>query len=85
MSDDKPTNLNVQRAEKAGDCRLMTVKDCLEDTLARCEDMGWTKCVISLYRPVGEGQFYVDRQIAGCSTLEACGLMFGSLKEEFHG
>lgn len=81
---DKIVNLNVERVEAEGDCRLMTVEDILEETLKYAKDYGWNKCVLVLHRPNGEGRFTVDRRFAGCSRLEVQGLMFSAIKEEMN-
>ncbi len=73
MSD--PVNLNVQRAVRSGDSRLMSVRDCLEDMLRECDEYGWTRIVVALSRPGDDEEFLVDMRCAGCSTLEARGLM----------
>lgn len=79
--DDEPTSFNVARAEKEGDSRILSVSDCLRETLRR-HDGSWTKCVIVLYRQDPPNKFYTDIRVAGCSTLEARGLMTTMLAEE---
>ena len=71
-----PTNLNAARAAKAGDCRLMSVSDCAEEIAREAKEYGWEKIVVALARPAGQdGEFMVDMRCAGCTTLEARGLM----------
>ena len=79
--DERPVNLNVERAEKEGDCRLITVPDCLEHVLEESRDGRWTKCLVVLYRNTGR-KFLIDTRVAGCSALEARGLMLSKIKEE---
>lgn len=79
---DKPINLNIERAKRGGDSRKMTVRDALEEALADVDEMGWSKCLLVLHRNVGDERFMVDLRIAGCTTLEARGLMLSWIKEE---
>ena len=78
----RPFNLNAARALKEGDARLQSVADALEDVLSQCEEYGWTKAYIILHRPDGDGYFRTDCRIAGCTTLEARGLLFSQIKED---
>ncbi len=74
MSD--PINLNVERAQRTGDFREMTVRDLLEDMIREAEEYGWDRIVVAVSRPeMADGNFMVDMRCAGCTTLEARGLM----------
>ena len=78
-----PINLNVRRALKEGDSRLISVKDALEAAAAETGEKGWTKMLCVLYRTEDEGvTFHVDLRVAGCTTLESRGLMLSWIKEE---
>lgn len=79
---DEPVNLNVARALAKSDARLMSVADCLEDALAKAQDGRWAKCLLVLYRPEGESTFAIDCRIAGCTTLEARGLLMSQIRAE---
>lgn len=78
----EPVNLNVARAEKEGDCRLQSVEDALEDALREARDGRWTKAVMVFYRPAENGRFAIDSRYAGCSCLEARGLMMTEIRSE---
>jgi hypothetical protein len=81
----EPTNLNVERARKAGDCRLMTVKDCLEQALADCEEEGWDRAIIVLTKPIGDDGFEIEQRSVGVTTLEARGLMLSNIMDATNG
>lgn len=81
MPQDKPVNLNVERARKEGDATLLTVSDCLEGALADAEGYGWSKAVLMFYREK-DGIFDIDMRSAGCMTLEARGILFSWIREE---
>ena len=76
-----PVNLNVARADKAGDCRLNSVSEKLESILEEARDGRWSKCVVILYRDDG-GTYFIDSRYAGCTNLEARGLMLSEIKSE---
>ena len=74
-------NLNVKRANEAGDSRLMTVQDILEETLEQSKDGQWSKCVLLMYRLEGD-TYYIDERVAGCTSLESRGIIFTNMKNE---
>lgn len=78
---DEVVNLNVIRANEAGDSRLMTVSDILEETLDQSRDGRWDKCVLLMYRREDD-EYYIDTRMSGCTSLEARGIMFGAIKSE---
>lgn len=80
----RPVNFNIERANAAGDCRLVSVTDCLEDALEQSRDGRWTKALCVFYEPVGkDGDFKVLARCAGLTTLEVRGLMMSFMKEDF--
>ena len=74
-------NLNVARAGKAGDARLHSVSDCLEDALEASRDGRWSKCLLVFYHEEDK-TFKTDMRCAGVTALEARGLMFSWMREE---
>ncbi len=82
MTDDKIRNLNVHRADRENDSRLLTVTDCLEDAAEASRDGQWTKCLLVFYREGEKNSFRIDMSCAGLTTLEARGLMLSWIKEE---
>ena len=74
-------NFNARRADEAGDCQLMTVQDILEETLRQSRDGRWDKCVLLMYRH-DDNEFHIDSKFAGCTTLEARGILFTGIKSE---
>lgn len=75
-------NLSVRRAQKEGDSRLCSVEDNLTEAAKEAAEHGWTKTLTVYYRPLKDGKYMVGIRIAGCSTLEARGLMLSWIKEE---
>ena len=78
---DFPVNLNNIRARASQDARARTVADMLEVTLADCEKEGWSKGVILLFREHGE-VFSVDLRAAGCTKIEARGMVLTYIIDE---
>lgn len=79
------TDFAAERAQRTGDCRAWSVREMLEHTADQVDERGWTKALVVLYRPSGEDQFFVDSRVAGCSTLEARGLMLTNIRDEVLG
>ena len=81
MSDDA-VDLGKERMRRSGDCRMWSVEEMLQDTMREAADGRWDKALVVLHRPDGNGGFRVDYRIAGCTTIEARGLMLTNIKEE---
>ena len=81
MSTVKVANLNIQRSNNAGDARLATVKDRLEEALEDSRDGRWTKCMMIFYCEENE-RIKLDTRFAGCTKLEARGLMLSEIQTE---
>lgn len=75
-------NLSVHRARKKQDATLVSVGDSLQHAAKEAAEEGWTKAITVFYMPSEDGKFMVGIRIAGCTTLEARGLMLSWLKEE---
>lgn len=76
-------NLNIKRAHEANDCRLASVTDKLEEALEDSRDGRWTKCIMVFYSE-NDGVFKIKTRYAGCTALEARGLMLTEIKEDFN-
>lgn len=73
---DEPISLAKARADKANDCRLWSPRDAVEDVLKRI-DGGEQVEKVYIAMQVRVDDKLVDHvyQIAGCSKLEALGLL----------
>ena len=80
MSD--AVSLAARRVRNSGDCREWSVVECLEDTLAQAREGRWTKCVVLLYGEGEEDTFNVDTRSAGCTKLEARGLLLTEMMSD---
>lgn len=78
------SNLNIKRSDEAEDSNLATVADRLEEALEDSQDGRYTKCVIVLYEEK-DGRFYISSRFAGCSKLEARGLLLTEIEDELRG
>lgn len=81
--DDEIVNLAARRAKTSGDSRLMSVGDCLEEALRDSRDGRWDKCFLILHRDSSADTFCADLRVAGCTTLEARGLLLTAVKGSF--
>lgn len=70
------------RVEREEDARKLSVADVLSIAAEDAKDGRWTKCLLVLYREDDE-MFTTDMRVAGCSKLEARGLMLSEIKNEF--
>lgn len=82
MTDGNIVSLNMARADKEGDCRLVTVKETLEATLLEADEYDWDKCLLVLHRKTDEDTFKTDLRVSGCTRLEARGLMLTQIRDE---
>ena len=75
------SNLNIERSNAAGDSKLASVSDRLEEALKDSRGGEFTKCLIVLYHEEDD-RFYIDTRYAGCTKLEARGLLLTEIEKE---
>lgn len=78
-------SLKVARMQKAGDATLWTVPECLEEALREStSDHDWDKCLMIFSRQLPNGNWTTDYRIAGCTLLEARGLLLTEIIDHAH-
>lgn len=77
-------NLNIKRSNEQGDSRLASVTDRLEEALEDSKTRDWTKCVMLFYSEK-DGKYFVVSRYAGCTGLEARGMLLTEISEELLG
>ena len=65
---------------RAGDSRLQGTRDVLEQSLTECE--GYSKCVVVMYKDEPDETFSLRHMWAGCTKLEARGMLATVLIDE---